>query len=147
MANAVSALPFTTEFQVKLSLVGRGYSWMGDHLGIAPCWFSNLELMWVELFQLVSPVLRGFFSGFPGFPPSLKSTPRSKLWSLVSCRSNSVTGCKCKVPILSYPILSYPILFYMYALSNLPSKNPDDSQKVNVKAVGEHTCDIMNIFC
>ena len=25
----------------KLSLVGRGYSWMGDHLGIASCWFST----------------------------------------------------------------------------------------------------------
>ena len=28
-----------TEFQVKP--VGRGYSWMGDHLGIASCWFSK----------------------------------------------------------------------------------------------------------
>ena len=25
----------------KLSPVGRGYSWMGDHLGIASCWFSK----------------------------------------------------------------------------------------------------------
>ena len=47
-------LPFTTEFlrclsplNSKLSLVGRGYSWMGDHLGIASCVDSqnNLELM------------------------------------------------------------------------------------------------------
>ena len=25
----------------KLSPVGRAYSWMGDHLGIATCWFSK----------------------------------------------------------------------------------------------------------
>ena len=36
MADAVSALPFTAEFQVKPA-VGRGYSWMGDQLGIASC--------------------------------------------------------------------------------------------------------------
>ena len=33
----------------KLSPVARGYSWMGDHLGIASCWFSeNLELVYVN---------------------------------------------------------------------------------------------------
>ena len=58
----------------KLSPVERGYSWMGDHLGIASCWLSNLELVWVEF--LVSPVFWGFFSGFSGFPP-IKSTARS----------------------------------------------------------------------
>ena len=47
---------------------------MDDHLGIASCWLSNLELIWVEF--LISPVLRGFLSGFSGFPP-LKSTARS----------------------------------------------------------------------
>ena len=31
MADAVAPLNF------KLSLIGRGYSWMGDHLGIASC--------------------------------------------------------------------------------------------------------------
>ena len=35
MADVVSALPFTTEFQVKP--VDGSYSWMGDHLGIASC--------------------------------------------------------------------------------------------------------------
>ena len=74
----------------KLSPVGRGYSWMGDHLGIASCWLSNLELMWAEL--LISPVLRGFFSGFSGFPPSVKWTPRPKLWSVVSCRMAAAKG-------------------------------------------------------
>ena len=33
----------------------------------------------IELLQLVSPALRGFFSGFSGFPPSVKSTARPKL--------------------------------------------------------------------
>ena len=36
VANAVSALPFTSESEVK-RLVGQVYSWMGDHLGIASC--------------------------------------------------------------------------------------------------------------
>ena len=58
--------------------------WMGDHLDIILCWLSNLELMWVEV--LISPMLWGFFSGFPGFPPSVKSAPRYSqaacaLWS------------------------------------------------------------------
>ena len=50
-----------------LSPIGRGCNWMGDHLGIVPCWLSNLELMWVEL--LISPVLWGFFSRALRFPP------------------------------------------------------------------------------
>ena len=58
MAHAVSVSHFR-RWAPKLSPIGRGYSWMGDHLGTAPCWFSNLELMWVELLQLVSPVIRG----------------------------------------------------------------------------------------
>ena len=50
------------------------WSWMGDHLGIALCWLSNLELMWVYICCSVSfPCShRGFFSWFSGFPPSVK---------------------------------------------------------------------------
>ena len=40
MADAVSVLPFSGEFQV-ISPVGRGKSWMGDYLGITSCSFSK----------------------------------------------------------------------------------------------------------
>ena len=57
--NAVSALPFTTEFQIKPA-VERDYSWMGDHLGIASCSFSkSFEFMHVSRVGL-SRALRVF---------------------------------------------------------------------------------------
>ena len=35
----------------KLSPVGRGYSWMGDHLGKALCWFS--KKLWTYVSRVV----------------------------------------------------------------------------------------------
>ena len=45
MADAATALPCLSPLNLKLSPLGRGYSWMGVHLGIASCCFSkNSEL-------------------------------------------------------------------------------------------------------
>ena len=66
-----------------------GYTWMGDHLGVIAGWVTmgiNLVLIlktWnLCVWSCCSWSLRcfeGFFSGFSGFPPSVKSTPRSNL--------------------------------------------------------------------
>ena len=59
----------------KLNQIRRGYSWMGDHVGIASCWFSKKLGTHVSRVVVVdlSRVSR-FFSRFSGFPPSAKST-------------------------------------------------------------------------
>ena len=65
-------------------------------------WY-NLVLI---LKNVVSPVLRWFFSGFP---PSVKLTPRPKLRSVVSCRMAAAEGHWLQVKIISryYPIPCY----------------------------------------
>ena len=66
-------VPFTTKLQVKPGWTGSVAGWV--NIWVQSRVNSQTWDLCEQIFrELVSPVLRGFFSGFSGFPPSVKST-------------------------------------------------------------------------
>ena len=86
-------------------------------------WWAKFHVR--EFPQLISPVLRGFFSGYSGFPPSLKSTQIGDLRPLVYQYIHITVTCyphKIKtLQLLKYLVVHYISRNNTYITSSISS--------------------------